>query len=67
MTEQDLKILLLLSPILLIQSIFLFIDAKKRHSYAWFWGLWGLIQFPLPIILYWFLVIRPHTKQKRKD
>lgn len=66
MTEEKIIILILLSPILFIQSIFLFIDAKKRNSYAWFWGLWGLIQFPLPSIFYWFFVVRPQNKQQRK-
>jgi len=67
MTNQELLVLILLSPILLTQSILLFIDAKKRNSYAWFWGIWGLIQFPLPAIFYWFFVTRRHHKRNRKD
>lgn len=67
MTNQDLLIILLLVPIMLTQSILLFIDAKKRNSFAWFWGIWGLIQFPLPTIFYWFFVIRRHHKRNKKD
>ncbi|WP_430787157.1 transcriptional regulator [Virgibacillus flavescens] len=67
MTDQQILILILFSPILLTQSILLFVNAKKRNSYAWFWGIWGLIQFPLPTIFYWFFVIRRHRKRNGKD
>ncbi|MGG4035420.1 transcriptional regulator [Paenibacillus cisolokensis] len=43
---------------MLTQSTWLFIDARKRKRYPWFWGLWGLIQFPLPLLFYWVLVRR---------
>lgn len=46
----------LLSAILLTQSTWLFLDARKRDSKPWFWGIWGLIQFPLPTIFYWLIV-----------
>lgn len=63
MDSETLLALLLVSPIMLTQSILLFIDAKKKGAYAWFWGLWGLIQFPLPSIFYYFIVIRPYRKK----
>jgi hypothetical protein len=37
---------------LLSQAIYLFVDARNRHAYPWFWGIIGAITFPLPIILY---------------
>ncbi|RIX50756.1 sigmaY antisigma factor component [Paenibacillus nanensis] len=46
----------LIAAILLTQSTWLFLDARKRDSMPWFWGIWGLIQFPLPTILYWLIV-----------
>lgn len=46
----------LLSAIMLTQSTWLFLDARKRDSKPWFWGIWGLIQFPLPTIFYWLIV-----------
>ena len=49
--------------ILLIQSTFLFIDAKKKGGFAWFWGLWGLIQFPMPTLFYFIFVILPFKKK----
>ncbi|MCC3355391.1 sigmaY antisigma factor component [Bacillus sp. REN16] len=38
--------------IVLIQGLWLFLDARKRGHNYWFWGIWGLIQTPLPLILY---------------
>ncbi|WP_424768849.1 sigmaY antisigma factor component [Paenibacillus sp. sgz302251] len=58
---EELKVLpwwfwMLLAPILIAQSTWLFIDARKRDSMPWFWGIWGLIQIPMPFILYWIFV-----------
>ncbi len=63
MDSEQLFALVLVAPIMLTQSILLFIDAKKKGAYAWFWGLWGLIQFPFPSIFYYFIVIRPYRKK----
>ncbi|MCY8947009.1 transcriptional regulator [Bacillus atrophaeus] len=49
----------------LSQGIFLFVDAKKRGRLAWMWGLIGLIQAPLPILCYYFFVIKPDRKKRR--
>ncbi|MGG3572593.1 transcriptional regulator [Bacillus gobiensis] len=61
--QQVILAILLVAPILLTQSIFLFLDAKKKGAYAWFWGLWALIQFPWPSIFYYFFVVRPYRKK----
>ncbi|WP_127582392.1 sigmaY antisigma factor component [Paenibacillus koleovorans] len=51
--------LLALIPFLLLgQGTWLFTDARRRNTYPWFWGIWGLIQFPLPILFYLWLVRR---------
>jgi len=47
---------LLLAALLLAQGIWLFRDARKRDARHWFWGLWGCIQFPTPLVVYWLLV-----------
>lgn len=47
------------------QGIWLFYDAQKRGRFPWLWGLWGLITFPMPIIFYYFFIIRPSKKQGR--
>ena len=48
MTQEKLMLLLYISPLLFAQSIFLFLNAKKKGANAWFWGIWGLIQTPMP-------------------
>ncbi|MCR2803333.1 sigmaY antisigma factor component [Paenibacillus soyae] len=56
-----------LAAILLTQSTWLFLDARKRESMPWFWGIWGLFQFPLPLIFYWLIVrLRLFQRGKRK-
>lgn len=53
-----------LALILLSQGTTLFVLAKKRGKRAWLWGLLGIIQFPLPAIFYYFIVVRS-SKTKR--
>ncbi|OLO40655.1 sigmaY antisigma factor component [Alkalihalophilus pseudofirmus] len=43
---------LMIATILIIQSTWLFIDAKRRGHRRWFWGIWGLIHAPIPLIVY---------------
>lgn len=64
----------IVAAILLTQSTWLFLDARKRDSMPWFWGIWGLIQFPLPTIFYWIIVrmelfgrIKEWKKLKHKE
>lgn len=58
--------LVIVAIILLVQGTTLFILAKKRGKKAWLWGLIGLIQFPLPTIFYYFIVVRL-TKKKGSE
>ncbi|GIP35447.1 sigmaY antisigma factor component [Paenibacillus sp. J2TS4] len=51
-TEPPLPVLILMIVLLLVQSTWLFLDARKRDSYPWLWGIWGLISLPLPSIMY---------------
>lgn len=57
MKTDDIKFWILIAIILLIQSFWLFLDARKRGHNYWFWGIWGLIQAPMPIVFY-FIVAR---------
>lgn len=67
MTTFELYVILpMLALLLLTQSILLFIDAKKKGSFAWFWGIWGLIQFPLPTVFYILFVIIPRKKRRKR-
>ncbi len=54
-----------LALILLTQGILLFLDAGRKGANRWFWGIWGLIQIPMPALLYWLFVIRPYQKRRR--
>lgn len=46
-----------------IQGIWMFRDAQKRGRFPWLWGLWGVLSCPLPIIFYYFFVIRKSKKK----
>ncbi|MEC1687672.1 transcriptional regulator [Bacillus mojavensis] len=65
MSQTDLTIVVFAYLIVLAQGIFLFIDAKKRDRLAWVWGFVGLIQAPIPLICYYFFVIRPDRENRR--
>jgi hypothetical protein len=45
-------LIIIVAAILLIQSIFLFLDARKRNHNYWLWGIVGLIQAPMPTLFY---------------
>ena len=38
--------------ILLVQSLFLFTNARKHGHNYWLWGILGLIQAPMPLLFY---------------
>uniref|UniRef100_UPI003F558790 transcriptional regulator n=1 Tax=Terribacillus aidingensis TaxID=586416 RepID=UPI003F558790 len=63
-STNELILIILAIPILLAQGIWLYIDAKRRGTYAWAWGIVGLIQFPTPLLLYYVFIIR---KDKRRN
>lgn len=65
MTREELLLVLAVMPILLAQSTYLFIDARKREAYPWLWGLWGLISAPTPLIVY-LLIVRKIYKRWRR-
>lgn len=59
---------ILIAALLLSQSTYLFLDARKRKASPWFWGLIGLIQCPMPILFYYLTVRRPYElKKKRRE
>lgn len=58
-------VLSILIPILLIQSLWIFYDAKKRkEKYYWLWGLFGLLNVPSSLLVY-LLVTRVIGKDKK--
>jgi len=52
--------------VLLVQGTWLFIDARKHGKRYWFWGLWGMIYFPLPSILYLLFSRKIFSKRHRQ-
>lgn len=62
--EISLPLLLLVGVILLSQSIYLFIDARKHGHNYWVWGIVGLIQAPMPTLFY-LIFIRKIWKRKK--
>lgn len=57
---------LFIGAILISQSTWLFIDARKHGSKYWLWGLWGLLQAPMPLIAYW-IIVRKKWFRRRED
>lgn len=53
-----------IAVLLLVQGTWLFLDARKRLRYPWFWGIWGLTGFPTPLIVY--LIVRQIVEKRRK-
>ena len=64
MDSMKVYLLLLCGLIVLAQSIFMFIDARKNGFNQWTWGILGLIQSPIPLILY--LIVK-HIRKKEED
>jgi hypothetical protein len=50
--EPSLGLIVFVAILLLSQSLFLFFNAKKHQHNYWLWGILGLIQAPLPTIVY---------------
>lgn len=66
LTQQEMLLLILLIPILLVQGTWIFYDARKRkEKYYWLWGLFGLLNVPSSLIIY-LLITRVIMKKKEK-
>ena len=49
-------VLILVFPILLVQGIWIFKDAKKRgEKNYWLWGLFGILNTPSNLLIYLFM------------
>jgi hypothetical protein len=62
--EISLPLLLLVAVILISQSVFLFLHARKNGHNYWLWGLIGLIQAPMPLLVYFIFVEKIWRKGK---
>lgn len=61
----NIAVAVFVAVILLSQSIFLFLDARKRGHNYWLWGIIGLIQAPMPLLIYLLFVRRIFQKKAR--
>ncbi|WP_080847582.1 sigma-Y antisigma factor component [Cytobacillus gottheilii] len=61
--EHPISIMITAAVILICQSIYLFRDARKNGHNYWFWGIIGMIQAPMPLLVYLFFI----KKQGRKN
>ncbi|MBO2945515.1 hypothetical protein JJQ72_16175 [Paenibacillus sp. F411] len=52
--------ILVIALLLLTQGTALFLDARRRGlgRMAWFWGVWGILNVPTPLVVYYFLILR---------
>ncbi|EWG12433.1 hypothetical protein [Cytobacillus firmus] len=50
--EISFPLLIIVGVILISQSMFLFLDARKHGHNYWLWGIIGLIQAPMPTLFY---------------
>ena len=66
MLKMPLGFWILIAAILFTQAVWLFMDANKRGANKWLWGIWGLIQAPTPLILY-FLIVRKILSRDSKE
>ncbi|PLR89929.1 sigma-Y antisigma factor component [Bacillus sp. T33-2] len=62
--SQTVFVVIVAAIILLAQSLYLFLDARKHGHNYWLWGIVGLIQAPFPTILY-LLFVRKKFKKRR--
>ncbi|MCD5322948.1 MULTISPECIES: sigma-Y antisigma factor component [Pontibacillus] len=54
-TEVPVFMWCLIVLLLVSQSTFLFIQAKKIHKTPWFWAIVGLIQVPMPTVAFYLM------------
>ncbi|MGK0467367.1 hypothetical protein [Clostridium sp.] len=64
--SQLITLLIIVVPILLIQGLWVFYDARRRkEKYYWLWGMFALINTPGNLLIY-LLVTRVILKDKNK-
>ncbi|WP_079507860.1 sigma-Y antisigma factor component [Mesobacillus jeotgali] len=56
--------LAVVATILLSQSIFLFTNARKHGHNHWLWGILGMIQAPMPLLVYLLFIRKVWRKKK---
>lgn len=54
---------------LFAQSTFLFIHSRRNGRLHWFWGLWGMLNVPTPLVVYliYIKLIVPYRERRLAD
>ncbi|MBG9782590.1 sigmaY antisigma factor component [Shouchella lehensis] len=57
---------IILGILLLSQSIYLYFKSQQNGQMKWFWGIWGVTHFPMPLVVYfiWTYLFKPIVKEK---
>ena len=63
--EVSFPLLMVVAVILISQSTFLFTNARKHGHNYWLWGILGLIQAPVPTLVY-LLFVRKLWRRKKE-
>ncbi|MFB4160318.1 transcriptional regulator [Geomicrobium sp. JSM 1781026] len=50
--ELPIWLLTILFIALLTQGTYLFVNARRNGRMYWFWGIWGMLSLPMPLIVY---------------
>jgi hypothetical protein len=59
--------IIMVALILLAQSVFLFLHARKHNHNYWLWGIVGLIQAPMPLLFYLIFVRKIFRENKKNN
>lgn len=67
--ETHVWVLILVFLGLFAQSTFLFIHSRRNGHLRWFWGIWGMLNLPMPLIVYFIYIklIIPYRERKLAD
>ncbi|WP_042418493.1 hypothetical protein [Geomicrobium sp. JCM 19038] len=62
-------LLIVIFVLLFAQATFLFIHARRNGRMHWFWGIWGMISAPMPIIIYliYIKVFIPYRQRRNSN
>ncbi|WP_433957544.1 sigma-Y antisigma factor component [Cytobacillus horneckiae] len=66
MDAEMLLVFITCAIILISQSLFLFINARKHGHNYWLWGILGLIQAPMPTLFYLLFARKLWRSNKKK-
>ena len=62
LSSSDIKILIVVLILVVIQGSWIFFDASRRGENKWIWGLFGLLNVPSSLIIY-LIITRKFTRQ----